>query len=45
MSSKQAGLRHARDLVRGLHTIRRIVGPNEFIDKAAIEQWVKDNPE
>jgi hypothetical protein len=45
MSSKRAGLCHARDLVRGLHTIHRIVGPNEVIDKAAIEHWVKDNPE
>ena len=44
-TSKQTALSHARDLIRGHHMIYRIVGPNEVIDKAAIEQWAKDNPE
>jgi hypothetical protein len=44
-TSKQAALSYARDLIRGHHTICRIVGPSEVVEKAAIEQRAKDNPE
>lgn len=44
-TSKEAALVQARDLVRQRYTVESIEGPDEALDKEAIERWVEAHPE
>ena len=44
-ASKQVALIQARDLMRQHYAVHKIEGPDEVLDREAIEEWVKANPE
>jgi hypothetical protein len=44
-TNREAALVQARGLMQQSYVVHKIEGPDEVLDREAIEEWVKANPE